>query len=98
MRYYCSDKSSTSIVDIKEPASCSYIFYVQTPLICKHPLFTPKKEKHQSIYCAPLEPKINSNEYPESEIEADTRDFSDRIPVVDENNRGRSKYFFFWSD
>jgi len=68
VRYYCSttDKSTTSITDIKEPASCSYTISVHTPLLCKHPLFAPKKEKISSVWCAPEgvlnEPLINELE------------------------------------
>jgi len=52
VRYYChKEKISSTITDIKEPSSCSYIFTVSTTLLCNHPLFAPKKEVALPIYC-----------------------------------------------
>jgi hypothetical protein len=68
VRYYCStDKSTTLISDIKEPASCVYTISVMTPLVCEHPHFAPKKEKVLEVYCA-LEGELKGMKTLESEI------------------------------
>eukprot|EP00027_Filamoeba_sp_ATCC50430_P007998 CAMPEP_0168548054 /NCGR_PEP_ID=MMETSP0413-20121227/4360_1 /TAXON_ID=136452 /ORGANISM="Filamoeba nolandi, Strain NC-AS-23-1" /LENGTH=277 /DNA_ID=CAMNT_0008578339 /DNA_START=156 /DNA_END=989 /DNA_ORIENTATION=+ len=54
VRYYCAnDKTTSSIIDIKEPFSCNYIMMISTPLLCKHPSYKPKKEVVETIYCVP---------------------------------------------
>eukprot|EP01116_Phalansterium_solitarium_P001065 TRINITY_DN10864_c0_g1_i1.p1 TRINITY_DN10864_c0_g1~~TRINITY_DN10864_c0_g1_i1.p1 ORF type:complete len:415 (-),score=136.73 TRINITY_DN10864_c0_g1_i1:77-1321(-) len=57
VQFICSpDQIPSAIIDIKEPASCTYIVQVATNLVCRHPTLRPKKEKVQTIYCVPVPP------------------------------------------
>jgi len=86
IRYYCSnDKLGASIVDLKEPSSCSYIFSISTPHLCKHPDYKPPKEKLQTIKCVPLEKPLVKEQEPQEE-QSYEEDFSDEDDTIEKQS------------
>lgn len=56
VRYTCGNAQvASTIVDVKEPSSCTYLITVTTPLLCKHPVFKPKRETVLTIPCFPVD-------------------------------------------
>jgi protein OS-9 len=46
------------ILSINEPSSCSYVLNVASPQLCRHEAFRPRQESLATIYCVPLDEKV----------------------------------------
>jgi len=52
IRIRCAPNDVTSTIrDIVEPSSCKYILWINTPYVCKHPLYKPKGVAPESVHC-----------------------------------------------
>jgi len=51
IRIQCSPEQFSVISDIKEVSTCQYILSVDTPLLCYHPKYKPKKAHTELITC-----------------------------------------------
>lgn len=56
VRYVCAPGAQTLLASVKEPRSCSYVFTVATPRLCKHAAFQHEPPKVVPIGCYPVHP------------------------------------------
>jgi hypothetical protein len=78
-----------TIIDIIEDRTCHYYFKVQTPSLCKHPAFQPKKNKMLRMSFSPDPPEGDEDEEDEDEVGKaglDVREsVDDKLDHFDEN-------------
>jgi protein OS-9 len=60
VRFVCGRAGQTVLSEIREPSSCSYVFIISTPRLCKHPAFQDKIPAASPIVCYPAETQTGS--------------------------------------
>ncbi|KAL4564054.1 hypothetical protein LXL04_028104 [Taraxacum kok-saghyz] len=77
VRFVCSEPRAM-ISSITELSTCKYALTIQSPMLCKHPLFQEERPVWYTINCNPL-PK----EYKQPKIEDDIMDENKIMMVID---------------
>ncbi|PRW57259.1 OS-9-like protein [Chlorella sorokiniana] len=54
VRFTCGTGGDTLLVSVREPSSCTYIFTIATPRLCKHPAFQQQPPPAALIQCHAL--------------------------------------------